>query len=87
MNKTEMIDAMASESGLTKAETTKAIDAIIKVGTKTLGKGERIVLSNVATFSVKYRAARQGRNPQTGNPIVISAKKVVSFKPNCPPPH
>jgi DNA-binding protein HU-beta len=78
---------MASESGLTKADSKKALDAMIKVGSKTLGKGERIAINKVGIFSVKDRASRTGRDPRTGKPIVIKSKKVVSFKANCPPPH
>lgn len=87
MNKPQIIEQMVLETGLSRADTEKALNAIFKVGATTLKKGERVVISKVATFSVKTRAARTGRNPQTGKPITIKPKKVIVFKPNCPPPH
>lgn len=80
MNKAELIDAMASESNLTKADAKKALDAFINVTSKSLKKGEKVVLIGFGTFDVSKRSARTGRNPQTGKPIQIKAKKVVKFK-------
>lgn len=80
MNKAELIDAMASESNLTKADAKKALDAFINVTSSSLKKGEKVVLIGFGTFDVSDRSARTGRNPQTGKPIQISAKKVVKFK-------
>jgi len=80
MNKAELIDAMASESKLTKADAKKALDAFINVTSSSLKKGEKVVLIGFGTFDVSDRSARTGRNPQTGKPIQISAKKVVKFK-------
>ncbi len=81
MNKAELVDAMASSAKLSKADSTKALEAIVKSISKSLKKGERVMLIGFGTFSVGKRAARMGRNPQTGKPIKIAAKKVAKFKP------
>ncbi len=80
MNKAELIDAMATESKMTKVDTKKALDAFIAATTKALKKGDRVALVGFGSFSVAKRAARKGRNPQTGKEIKIAAKKVVKFK-------
>lgn len=80
MNKAELIDAIASEAGLTKADSKKALDAFISATTGALKKGDRVALVGFGSFSVSEREARQGRNPQTGKVITIPAKKVVKFK-------
>jgi DNA-binding protein HU-beta len=80
MNKAELIDAIASGSGLTKADAKKALDAFIGATTKALKKGDRVALVGFGSFSVSKREARKGRNPQTGKEITIPAKKVVKFK-------
>jgi DNA-binding protein HU-beta len=81
MNKAELIDAIAGEAGLTKADSKKALDAFIKTTGDALQKGDRVALVGFGSFSVSQRNARTGRNPQTGKPINIGAKKVVKFKP------
>lgn len=81
MNKQELIVAIATESGLTKADSKKALDAFISSTSKSLKKGDRVALVGFGSFSVSKRAARKGRNPQTGKEIKIAAKKVVKFKP------
>ena len=80
MNKAELIDAMASHSGLTKADAKKALDAFIGSTTGALKKGDRVALVGFGSFSVSKRESRKGRNPQTGKEITIPAKKVVKFK-------
>ncbi len=80
MNKAELIDAIASKSKLTKADSKKALDAFIEATSHTLKKGGRIALVGFGSFSVSSRKARTGRNPQTGKEIKIPAKKVVRFK-------
>jgi DNA-binding protein HU-beta len=87
MNKSELIEDMSSSSGLSKTETKKALDAMISIALRTLTKGEKIQIQNVGTLSVKVRAARKGRNPQTGKEISIPTKRVVTYKANCPGPH
>jgi len=80
MNKAELIDAIAAESKLTKADIQKALDAFMTVTSETLKKGDKIALIGFGTFSTSERAARIGRNPQTGKELKIAAKKVVKFK-------
>jgi DNA-binding protein HU-beta len=80
MNKAELIDAMASEAKMTKADTKKALESFINATSKSLKKGDRVALVGFGSFSVAKRAARKGRNPQTGKEIKIAAKKVVKFK-------
>ncbi len=81
MNKAELIDVMAAEAGLTKADAKKALDAFVSATTKSLQAGDKVTLVGFGTFSVSGRSERKGRNPQTGKEINIAAKKVVKFKP------
>lgn len=80
MNKAELVDAMAAEAKMPKVEARKALDAFLVATSKTLKKGDRVALVGFGTFSIAKRAARKGRNPQTGKEIKIVAKKVVKFK-------
>ena len=80
MNKAELIDAIASEAKMTKSDAKKALDAFVEATSKALKKGDRVALVGFGSFSVAKRAARKGRNPQTGKEIKIAAKKVVKFK-------
>ncbi|HTB06600.1 MAG TPA: HU family DNA-binding protein [Bacteroidia bacterium] len=80
MNKAELIDGIATEAKITKADAQRAVDGLIESATKSLKKGEKITLVGFGSFSVVKRAARNGRNPQTGKAIKIAAKKVVKFK-------
>jgi DNA-binding protein HU-beta len=80
MNKAELIDAIASGAGLTKADAKKALDSFISTTTTALKKGDRVALVGFGSFSVAKRSSRTGRNPQTGKEITIPAKKVVKFK-------
>lgn len=80
MNKAELVDAMASASGLSKADSKKALDGFVTATSSALKKGDRISLIGFGSFSVNQRSARTGRNPQTGKEIKIAAKKVVKFK-------
>jgi DNA-binding protein HU-beta len=80
MNKAELIDAIAKDADLTKADAKKALDAFVKATQKALKKGERVALVGFGSFSVARRSERTGRNPQTGKPITIKAKNVVKFK-------
>ncbi|HYW95894.1 MAG TPA: HU family DNA-binding protein [Bacteroidales bacterium] len=80
MNKAQLIDAIAAEANLTKADAKRALDAFVKTTTDALKKGDRVALVGFGSFSVSKRNSRTGRNPQTGAPITISAKKVVKFK-------
>ncbi len=80
MNKSDLIEAMASNAGISKAAAGKALDAMMKSITGELMTGGRISLVGFGSFSVSARAARDGRNPQTGATIKIPARKVVKFK-------
>ncbi len=80
MNKADLVEAIASDAGLSKADAKKALDAFVTTTTKALKKGDRVALVGFGSFSVSSRAARKGRNPQTGKEINIKAKKVVKFK-------
>lgn len=80
MNKGELIDVLAEKAGTTKADAGKLLDAFTATVIETLGKGDDIALVGFGTFSVAERAARDGRNPQTGETIKIKASKVAKFK-------
>ena len=79
MNKAELIDAVAKASGLSKADSDRALGAIVDTVTKTLKKGGSVALVGFGTFKVSKRNARTGRNPQTGATIKIAARKVPRF--------
>lgn len=80
MNKSELVDAIADDANLTKADAGRALDGILKSVSKALKGGDTVSLVGFGTFSVKKRAKRQGRNPQTGETITIKAAKIPSFK-------
>ena len=80
MNKTELIDAVADEAEVSKAEAGRAVDAVISSITKALKKGDSVTLGGFGTFQVRKRAARTGRNPKTGDTIKIKASKNPAFK-------
>jgi DNA-binding protein HU-beta len=80
MNKAELIDAVSGQTGLAKADATKAVDAVFDSITGALKSGDSVALLGFGTFVVKDRAARAGRNPRTGETIEIPASKVPGFK-------
>ncbi|MAY37473.1 MULTISPECIES: HU family DNA-binding protein [Spongiibacter] len=80
MNKSELIDAIAESADLSKASAGRALDAAVEAITNALKSNDSVSLVGFGTFSVKERAARTGRNPQTGAPIEIAAAKIPSFK-------
>lgn len=80
MNKTELIDAMADSADISKAAAGRAFDAAVAAITEALKSGDQVSLIGFGTFSVRERAARQGRNPQTGDVIQIAASKSPAFK-------
>jgi len=80
MNKAELIAQIADEAGITKTQANTALDSFVDTVTKTLKKGDKVTLVGFGTFSVSKRAARNGRNPQTGEVIKIKARKVARFK-------
>ena len=81
MNKTELIAAIAAESGLSKTDSKKALDAFMSSVSKALKGGDKVSLIGFGTFSVSERAARTGINPATKAAITIPAKKAAKFKP------
>jgi len=80
LTKQELIDIVSEKSGLTKKETGSVIDIILDSITETMKRGEKVALVGFGTFEPKMRAARQGRNPATGETIQIEARTVPSFK-------
>lgn len=80
MNKAELIEAVAEAADLNKAAATRAVDAMLGGITDALKKGEQVTLVGFGTFEVRERAARTGRNPQTGETINIKAAKAPAFK-------
>jgi len=80
MNKAELIDAVAGATGLSRNDATSATDAVLDTIIAALGKGDQVSLVGFGTFSVRERAARTGRNPQTGETIQIKASKSPGFK-------
>jgi DNA-binding protein HU-beta len=81
MNKAELIDRVARDTGLTKADSLRVIDAFLENVTKSLRKGEKVTLVGFGTFQTARRVARTGRNPRTGIPIRIDARRVPKFVP------
>jgi DNA-binding protein HU-beta len=81
MNKTELINNVAESAGLSKVEAEKVIKSVLDSIAKTLANNESVTLIGFGSFSVSTRAARTGRNPQTGKEIQIAEKKVVKFRP------
>ncbi len=80
MNKAELIEAIANGAKISKADAGRALDSTVEAITKSLKKGDKVSLVGFGTFAVTKRAARTGRNPQTGKTIQIKAKKVAKFK-------
>ena len=80
MTKSELIDAIAENAGLSKADASKALSATLESVTDALKAGEKVALIGFGTFSVSLRAARTGKNPQTGEAIAIPASKAAKFK-------
>ena len=80
MNKTELVSSIAAKSGLSKADSKKALDACVEAIVDALKGGDKVSLVGFGTFSVAKRPARQGINPLTKKPLSIAAKKVAKFK-------
>jgi DNA-binding protein HU-beta len=80
MNKSELVDAMASSADISKATADRALTGFIEAVTEALKQGDKVSLVGFGTFAVSERSARTGRNPQTGQTIQISASKIPSFK-------
>jgi len=80
MNKGELIESVAAAAGLSRADATRAVDAVLDSVTRALSGGSSVSLVGFGTFTVKSRAARTGRNPRTGEAIHIAASRVPGFK-------
>lgn len=80
MNKADLIEAMAESADISKAAAGRALDGMVDAVTKAMKEGDTLSLVGFGTFSVKERAAREGRNPQTGETIKIKASRIPSFK-------
>ena len=81
MNKAELVDAISKDAKITKGQAQDAVDALFKHVRRSLKRGEKVTLVGFGTFASSRRAARMGRNPQTGAPIRIPARKVARFTP------
>lgn len=81
MNKTDLVNAVSEQTQLSKKDATKAVDAVFEAIADTLKEGDKVQLIGFGNFEVRERAARKGRNPQTGQEIEIAASKVPAFKP------
>jgi DNA-binding protein HU-beta len=81
MNKGDLIESVANQSGMTKADSARAVDAVLDAITGSLMQGNKVTLPGFGTFSTSKRAARSGRNPSTGATIKIKAKTIAKFKP------
>ena len=82
MNKSQLVESIAKKTGFTKKDSEKALAAVLESVEKALVKGDKVQLIGFGTFGTKKRAARTGRNPQTGATIKVPASKVVSFAPS-----
>jgi len=80
MTKQDLVNAVADRAGLTKVDSGKALDALVSVVSEALSRGEKVTWTGFGTFEVRSRAARMGRNPQTGAPLHIPAGKTPAFK-------
>lgn len=80
MNKSELIDAIAGEAGLSKTDATKAVEALVSTITRSLRSGQSVTIVGFGTFLARDRKARTGRNPKTGEVIQIAASRKPSFK-------
>lgn len=80
MNKTELVEKVATSAGLTKTQADAAVNALVATLTDVLKSGDKITLKGFGTFEVRQREARMGRNPQTGETMPIAASKVPAFK-------
>jgi len=80
MTKQDLVNALADKAGITKVDAQKAVDAMGDIVTGALAKGEKVTWTGFGTFEVRMRAARMGRNPQTGAPLHIPAGKTPAFR-------
>lgn len=82
MTKAELVDCIYEKVGISKTESAEIVESIFNILKETLEQGEKIKISGFGTFTVKEKKSRKGRNPQTGEGITISARRVLTFKPS-----
>ena len=80
MNKTQLVEAVALETGLSKVAVKKSVDSLVDIVIRTLRENERVTISGFGSFSVIQRSVRMGRNPRSGAPVRIAPQKVVRFR-------
>lgn len=80
MNKTQLVEAIALETGLSKVAVRKSVDAMVDIVVRTLKESERVTISGFGSFNVIQRSVRMGRNPRSGAPVRIAPKKVIRFR-------
>ncbi|MDE5578738.1 MAG: HU family DNA-binding protein [Alistipes sp.] len=80
MNKTQLVEAVALDTKMTKIEARKAVDAMIRTTVQALRDGDRLMLTGLGTFSVQHKSERTGRNPRTGAAVKIPPRKVIKFR-------
>ncbi len=81
MNKSQLVEAIALETNLSKVDARKSVDAFINIVIRTLKENDKVMLSGMGVFSVMQRSARVGRNPRTGAQVKIAPKRVIKFRP------
>ena len=81
MNKSQLVEAIALESGISKADARKSVDAFVDIVLRTLNENEKVTISGMGVFSVMQRSARVGRNPRPGSQVKIAPKRVIKFRP------
>ena len=81
MNKSQLVEAIALEAGMSKIEARKSVDAFIDIVLRSLKENDKVSLSGMGVFSVMQRSARVGRNPRTGAQVKIAPKRVIKFRP------
>ncbi|MBU0729696.1 MAG: integration host factor subunit alpha [Proteobacteria bacterium] len=82
LTKADLVQKVYQNHNLTKAQATEAVEAFLKITKSCLEKGEDLLLSGFGKFNVKAKNARRGRNPQTGDELILDARRVVTFKPS-----
>ncbi|MCC8088669.1 MAG: HU family DNA-binding protein [Rikenellaceae bacterium] len=81
MNKSHIVEALAKDAKLTRTQSKKIVESLMKITTKALKEGENVALTGLGTLYVAERKEKKGRNPKTGEPLKIKAKKIVKFRP------
>ncbi len=82
MNKSDLVKALAGDTGLTQADANKALDAMLEIVTSAIKKGDQVAITGFGTFAAKKRPARDGRNPRTGETVKIKARTSAVWKPS-----